>query len=234
MHSNVKILKSSGLLEYFDRDKLRNSLKKSGASSVLANEISDIIESNLVEGEQTQIIYNKAFEILNKKSKVTATRYSIRKKLSDMGPTGFPFEKYIAKIMISKGYKTQVGVMMGGKCIEHEIDVIAYDEDDLILIEAKYHNELNTKTDTKVALYMKARFDDLKDVEFFIDNKKRKMTGGILITNTKFTDNAKKYAECANLDLISWDHPNMGNLYSLIESTEIYPDKFADLPNMNL
>ncbi|HMO78607.1 MAG TPA: restriction endonuclease [Candidatus Paceibacterota bacterium] len=231
MSDNIKILKSNGQLELFNREKLRNSLKKSGASSILANEISDKIESELKNGIETSKIYKRAYEILNQKSKKTALRYSIRRKLSELGPTGFPFEKYIAKIMNAKGYKTQTGIMLVGKCIEHEIDVLAYDIDDLLLIEAKYHNEINTKTDTKVTLYIKARFDDLSEQEFLIEGKKRKMTNGLLITNTKFTENAKKYAKCANLDLISWDYPEKGNLYELIESTEIYPEKDLDLLN---
>ncbi|HMP67136.1 MAG TPA: restriction endonuclease [Candidatus Paceibacterota bacterium] len=227
MSDRIKILKSNGQIEFFDREKLRNSLKRAGASIVLANEISDKIESEIKDGSQTSKIYENAFRILSKKSKQTALRYSIKRALAEIGPTGFPFEKYVAKIMQQKGYKTEVGMMLMGKCIEHEIDVVAYDNDDLILIEAKYHNEISAKTDTKVALYMKARFDDLRDVDFLIGGKKRQMTNGLLITNTKFTDNVKKYAKCVGLDLISWDHPSKGNLYNIIETTEVYPTGFV-------
>ena len=45
----------------------------------------------------------------------------------------------------------------------------------------------------------------------------------LLVTNTKFTDNAIKYAECSGLDLISWDYPQKGNLHSLAYETDTYP-----------
>lgn len=226
--SDVKIIKSNGEAEIFDRDKLRNSLERSGASFVLVNEITDRIEAELVDGMTTDDIYKKAFSYIKKKEKKTAQRYSLRRDVLKMGPTGFPFEKFIAKVFELKGYKTKNGVTLQGKCVEHEIDVIAYDGDDLILTEVKFHNNLHLKTDTKVTLYVKARYDDLKDAEFSIDGETRKMTNGILVTNTKFTNNARKYAHCVNMGLISWDYPQRGNLYNLIEESGIDPVEFAE------
>lgn len=236
----VKVLKSNGEQELFDRDKLRNSLKRSGASFVLVNEITDKIEEELASvsadatgGDknspvETEYIYKKAFEYLESKEKKTAKRYSLRRGVLKMGPTGFPFEQFIAKILQQKGYKTQNGVMLAGKCVEHEIDVMAYDDDDLVLVEVKFHNDLHIKTDTKVALYVKARYEDLSEAQFSIDGKSRPMTNGIMVTNTKFTNNARKYARCADLGLISWDYPKRGNLYDLIEESGIDPAEFAE------
>jgi len=103
-----------------------------------------------------------------------------------------------------------------GKCIPHEVDVVAYNDKELIFCEAKYHNELGTKSDVKVALYIKARFDDLKHGTFDYGSPGRALTEGLLITNTKFSTTAIQYGKCENLRMIGWNYPEKGNLRDLI------------------
>lgn len=219
----ILVEKSDGVIEPFSIEKLKKSLINSEASVVLANEIAEEIRKQINGKMTTEEIYKAAFDRLKKTESKTASRYSLRRSLLELGPTGFPFEKFIEKIFQKKGYETKVGVTLRGNCVSHEIDVIASDHDDLILCEIKFHNNLKIKTDTRVTLYVKARYDDLKEKEFFLFDKKIKPTSGTLITNTKFTNNAKKYSQCAGLDLISWDYPKKGNLYDLIEETGIQP-----------
>ena len=225
---SVSIVKSNGEVETFNRDKLRGSLERSGASFVLVNEVTDRIEAEIKNNMSTAEIYKTAFKYLEDKEKKTAERYSLRRGVLAMGPTGFPFEKFIAKILEIKGYTTETGVAIKGKCVDHEVDVMAHDKDDLILAEIKFHNSLGVKTDTKVALYVKARYDDLEGAPIKIDGAERKMTKGIMITNTKFTTTAKKYARCVGMELVSWNYPEKGNLYDLIESSGVNPAEFAE------
>jgi len=217
------VLKADGATEPFDSSKLKNSLTKSDASDVLANEITAKIEKNLKKVTSTDEIYKTAYKLLKKTKNKTAARYSMKRTILDMGPTGFPFEKFVAKIFAEKKYKTMVGIMLDGFCTDHEIDVIAEDEDDLLFCEVKFHNDLKTKTDTRVALYVKARFDDLKEKEYDLFDKRMKPTKGIVITNTGFTTSAEKYAKCVGLGMISWDYPKKGNLYDLIAETKLQP-----------
>ncbi|MGS0527278.1 hypothetical protein ACU8V7_21050 [Zobellia nedashkovskayae] len=42
-----------------------------------------------------------------------------------MGPTGFPFERFIGALLTYSGYETKVGIVMDGICVTHEIDVVA-------------------------------------------------------------------------------------------------------------
>ena len=42
-----------------------------------------------------------------------------------LGPTGYPFEDFIAKLLQADGYETKVRQILKGECITHEIDVIA-------------------------------------------------------------------------------------------------------------
>lgn len=220
----IEIIKNNGEREVFDPEKLGRSLKRSGATVFVVNEIVDTITKSLKDGMRTSEIYKKAFSLLKKTEYKGAVRYSLRRSILSLGPSGFPFEEYVAKLFEAKGFTTSTGQVVQGNCVEHEIDIIAYNDKEVLMTEAKFHNENGTKSDTKVALYIKARFDDLTGVEFNIGGKKRKMTRGLLITNTKFTETAKKYGTCVNtFDMIGWDYPKKGNLYDLIEETGLHP-----------
>ncbi|MCB9805911.1 restriction endonuclease [Candidatus Nomurabacteria bacterium] len=221
---SVTVIKHNGETEVFDPDKLRDSLMRAKTSIITADEIVAEIVAYIKNGMTTDEIYKKAFAILNKKDRGSAAVYSIRRSILDLGPSGFPFEKFFAEILRKKGYEVQNNVPLKGKCVEHEVDAVAYDDDSLFFAEIKFHNQLGVKTDTKVGLYVKARFDDLASEKFIFDGKEMKLTKGLLITNTKFTNNLIKYANCVgNLELISWDYPEKGNLYDLIAETNLQP-----------
>ena len=141
----------------------------------------------------------------------------------ELGPSGFPFEKFIAEIFKARGFKAQTNLMARGHCVEHEIDVIAWNDLKLIIAEAKFHNDTGLKSDLKVDLYVKARFDDLKETLFSADGKERKFDEAHLITNTKFTSHAIDYAKCSRLALIGWNYPAQGNLHNMIEDFNLHP-----------
>lgn len=224
MAKQVFITKGDGEKELFDSEKLRASLTRAHATVFVIDEIVNTIEKEIRDGMSTSHIYDRAFKILNEKSKASAAKYSLRRSILNLGPTGFPFEEYVAQIFAAKGYKTRTGQIMKGKCVTHEVDVVAWNADNLLLTEVKFHNQTGIKTDTKVALYVKSRFDDLYSEKFNLDGEERKMTRGLLITNTKFTENSKHYSRCVGtFDMISWDYPEKGNLYDMIEETNLHP-----------
>lgn len=220
------IIKNTGEAEEFDPEKLKESLLRSGSTIFVADEVTKKIASKLRPGLTTETVYKRAFKELRKTSKRSAITYSLKRSIQNLGPTGFPFEEYISELLQAKGYETLVGQVLQGNCLEHEVDVVAWNEDNLILTEAKFHNQKGIKTDTRIALYVKARFDDLFNKTFKLGDseEKREMTRGLLVTNTKFTENAKKYAKCiGTFDMISWDYPKKGNLYDIITETKLHP-----------
>ena len=95
MISNLLITKSDGTKESFDEEKLIRSLKRVNASSQAIAEITDQVESELTEGVSTSEIYHRAFELLHKHSVPVAIKYSIRRAMMELGPDGFPFEKFV-------------------------------------------------------------------------------------------------------------------------------------------
>lgn len=218
----IYIVKANGSKELFDINKLENSLRGAGAPHDTAEKISHHIEKELEDGMSTSMIYDHAFFLLDKTAKPLAARYSLKRALAELGPSGFPFEKFIGELFKARGYQVETNQFIEGLCAEHEIDLVAWNENKLIMVEAKFHNELGLKSDLKVALYIKARFDDLKNKDFSY-GKKRPLNEGWLITNTKFTDKAIRYGKCAGVKLIGWNYPAEGNLQDMIEDVGLHP-----------
>jgi len=209
------IKKQDGSSEPFIPEKLRSSLRRAGADPALSDSIVTHIKKEVRENDSTATIYRHAFSILKKKSaQIPAARYSMKRAVQELGPSGFPFEDFVAEIFKARGYSTETGVIVDGKCAKHEVDLLAKKEGARIGAEIKFHNSLSITSDLKVALYVDARFVDLKpDV---VDE-------GWLITNTRFTKNAIEYGACRGLTMVSWSYPEGGCLQDLIEEAGIQP-----------
>ncbi len=216
-----EILKSDGTEEVFAIEKLEASLIRAGAGSHTARKISKTIEQTIVPSIGTNEIFRRAHGMLRRISRPLAARYALRRALFELGPSGHPFEDFIAELFASEGWAIERRKMIAGKCVDHEVDVYAVRENEHLAAELKYHNTPTMKTDIKVALYVKARFDDI----WQCDTKRKTCTvdRGFLITNTKFTTTAINYAQCAGIELIGWSFPYEGNLYDRILASGVYP-----------
>ncbi|WP_286761096.1 restriction endonuclease [Salegentibacter sp. UBA1130] len=219
--SNLKIIKASGEKAKFSIDRVAESLRRSGANEELIQKTLEKLKTELYEGITTKEIYNRAFNLLKEDNKTSASKYKLKTAIYELGPTGFPFEKFIAALLSYSGYKTQTGKIYQGKCVTHEIDVEAKTDSKLILIECKFHNA-GRNCDVKIPLYIDSRFRDIKN---FRSNRENKLTfeEGWVVTNTRFTSDAVKYAKCANLKLLSWDYPKGEGLKDRIDQLGLYP-----------
>jgi hypothetical protein len=142
-------------------------------------------------------------------------RYSLKQAIMLLGPTGYPFEDFIGEVLQAHGYTTQTRQLLTGKCVTHEVDVVAEKQGEKAMVEAKFHNNSGTRSDVRVALYVKARFDDVKERYGF--------TKAWLVTNTKTTLDANAYATCSGMNVISWNYPDKGSLRDLIEESQLHP-----------
>jgi hypothetical protein len=217
----IEIIKEDGSKEPFDDAKFLQSLSLAGAPDTLASDILRHVTSDLREGMKTDDIYAHAFNILKKEYRPAAAQYSLKRAIMELGPSGFPFERFIARILEAEGYTTKVGVMVRGKCVEHEVDVVAEKEGERVLIEAKYHNNLGTKTDVKVALYVDARMRDIAAAEE--EKGDDVYHRSWLITNTSFTTQAIAYGRCSGLMMTGWNHPRGYTLEDLIRKAGTHP-----------
>jgi len=205
----------------FNPKLLQSSLRRAGAPDDVIESITTQIQKEITDGLTTTAIYRRAFSLLKETGQPLAARYSMKRAVLALGPSGFPFENFVAEIFKTKGYSTNVGKIVKGLCVEHEVDVILSNKEKCIGAELKFHNKQGIKSDLKDALYVHARFEDIKKVQGSVNAKV--IQEGWLITNTKFTRNSIRYGECAGLTMISWGYPGKGNLRELIEETKVQP-----------
>jgi hypothetical protein len=215
------ITKADGTRESYDSHKLMASLARAGADRTAAQEIATQVESELFDGITTQEIYRRAFAYLRNQRHGTAARYSLKRAVWDFGPSGFPFETYIAALLTAEGWDSSTDKVIRGGCVEHEVDVVARKGNEILYVEAKFHNSPGFKTDLKTALYVKARMDDIREARKAKGDKE--IVRGLLVTNTKFTSHASQYASCAGLELLSWEQPHGDTLHDRIDGAGLYP-----------
>ena len=219
----IDIIKSSGEKVRFSLDKLKASLKQVGTDHQTINQIVDKVRDELYQGISTKEIYNRAFSLLKKKKSYLASKYKLKKAIYELGPTGFPFERFISAILKYSGYKTDVDKILQGQCVTHEIDVIASKHNETTLIECKFHNEEGLNCNVKVPLYINSRYNDVKAHWNANSKKKSILTKGWVVTNTRFTQDAIEFGRCANLYLLSWDYPKNDGLKDRIDRLGLYP-----------
>lgn len=217
------ITKADGTREAFDNHKLLGSLARAGADPAAAHEISIQVGEELFDGITTQEIYRRAFARLREHRRGIAARYSLKRAVWDFGPSGFPFETYVAALLKAEGWEAATDRIVQGACVEHEVDVVAHKGKELLYVEAKFHNSPGFKTDLKTALYVKARMDDIREAKTKKDKDGTSVVRGLLVTNTKFTTHASRYAACAGLELLSWEQPLGATLHDRIDAAGLYP-----------
>jgi hypothetical protein len=214
MQSLVK--KASGVEENFDVEKIVSSLKRSGVADDLARATAQRVVKMMGKRVTSREVYEATIGELRREKPVLAARYSLKKAMMSMGPSGYPFEQYIGAVLSVYGYDTYVGQLVAGECVQHEIDVIADKGEERNLIECKYHNRSGTRSDVKVALASYARYLDIAQT----DGRDYKVW---VVTNTKVTSDAAAYGKCVGMKIVGWRYPNKGNLAQMVESRGLYP-----------
>ncbi len=224
METNIiNIIKSSGEKVKFSLDKLKVSLKRVGANNQTVNQIINTVKNELYEGISTKEIYNRAFTMLKKSNSCLASKYKLKKAIYELGPTGFPFERFIGAILKYSGYKTDIDQVLQGQCVAHEIDVIAHKNNETTIVECKFHNEPGLNCNVKIPLYIHSRYNDVKAHWNANPKNGTILTNGWVVTNTRFTEDALQYGKCANLYLLSWDYPKDNALKDRIDRLGLYP-----------
>lgn len=218
----IEVIKHSGERAIFSIEKLKNSLRKSGAEEALVNEIANNVRDELYQGISTKEIYNRAFALLKKRKKGYASKYKLKKAIYELGPTGFPFEKFVGAILYYSGYDVKTGQFLNGKCVTHEVDVVAHKNGQYIVAECKFHSDEGRNCNVKVPLYIHSRYGDILN-NYGDGNKEEKPNEGWVVTNTRFTEDALTYGKCVGLYLLSWDFPKDNGIKDRIDRLGLYP-----------
>jgi hypothetical protein len=217
------ITKSTGQQEKFEIRKLAESLIRSGAPPDVATEIARKVARQMPPSAHTKAIYRMAKRLLRQYNAASGMKYSLKKALYALGPSGYPFEKYIARVLISHGYEAELNRILEGYCVSHEVDVVAVKGNEHAVVECKYHINGGSATDVKVALYVHSRFEDIRKAFAGAGGEEKATYQGWLVTNTRCTSDAIQYAECAGLKIVSWRYPAKESLEKMIEEKRLYP-----------
>ncbi len=217
----IWVVKESGEREPFDRQKARGALRRTGMSGKESDTALARLEERLHDGITTKKIYAILYEIIEGMKPQVSHKFNLKRALFDIGPEGYEFEDFIGKLLVTQGYGVELRQIMTGMCVSHEIDVLAQKNSHSYSIECKFHNQYGTRCRIQTALYVYARFLDLRE-----GSKKglcKKVTKPWLITNTKFSEDVIRYAECMDFPLLGWRYPLQDGLETLIDRTRCYP-----------
>lgn len=225
----IFVVKANGQRVPYDHRKVERTCIRAGASKKLANFVSNKIRDQIHDGMNTREIYRMVLKVLASKEggQIIKHRYRLKESIMLMGPAGFRFENYVARILQDHGYKIMsLRTELDGKCVQHEIDIVAHsmDTDKKYMIECKYHNLPGIFTGLKESLYTHARFLDLVT----------QFDGEILVCNTRVSKEVITYSRCIGQEVISWRYPPDKSLEKMIEEKGLYPLTLLPLSDREL
>lgn len=215
------IIKSTGDTQRFSQQKLLRSLRRAGVNKKLAQDIlKQILQSRNIT--TTEDIHRQVYRQLKKTERPLAAKYNLKRAIMDLGPSGYPFEQFIGRLLIAKGYHVSTNRIIRGSCVSHEIDVLGRKDDKHFIFECKFHNRGGYKSDVQTVLYMQARYTDITSRWERLEHRKD-LHKVWVITNTNFTAEARRYAQCVGMGLMAWRYPAGHSLVELIEETGLHP-----------
>lgn len=210
-------------MEPFSQSKLRTSLHRSGADDETIQSVINDVESWVSDGMTTKKIYDRAFALLRKKQLGIAARYKLKNAMMELGPTGHPFEFFVGEVFRRLGFQVEVGQVLQGHCVTHEVDVIATSDHNQHFIECKYYQSTGKNGNVQVPMYIRSRVDDLIRFRKDLPQYAGYTFHGAVVTNTRFTTDAISFGECTGLQMLSWDYPAGRGLKEIIDEKRIFP-----------
>ncbi|MFA6131112.1 MAG: hypothetical protein WC730_02535 [Patescibacteria group bacterium] len=218
----MKIQKSTGSIVDYEEEKVLTSILRSGATKAEAEGVVSAIRPIIRDGMTTKELYELVRRELAKMSRGHAGRYSLKKAITALGPTGFPFENYIASILKAYGYRAHVPAEeIQGSCVWHEVDVVAEKDGKRFFAEAKFRSDFQGLVHLKDIMASWSRFLDLVD-------------GGVvgtcphfdeawIFTNGRFTDRSRAFSKCKGMHLTGWNYPEGHTFASMVDYKALYP-----------
>lgn len=218
-----RVKKYSGELVAFDERKFRHSLSKSGASQEAVDDIVNSLAMVIYDGIHTKELYRLAHGQLKQRSGSFAARYSLKRALMDLGPSGYHFEKWVAKMFEYLGYRTLTSQHLEGRAVNHEIDVMVWKDQVIDIMECKFRNAKDAKISVTTPMYYLSRWKDLEGLKFAHFGDEATINAGWLVTNAYFTTDSIRFAEHYGVRILSWDFPEGKNIKNQVDDGGLYP-----------
>ncbi len=215
------ITKADGSKQLFDREKVIKTCLRLGANIHIAEEIAEKVEARLYNGIETKKILQMIFRFLRKYKPTIRHLVDLRKGLSLMDSKP-GFELFVQILLREHGYEVTPNQIIRGKCVEHEVDAVAEKDGVKYLLEVKHHSNYHTSTGLDASRIIRAVLEDVTE-GFELGLNALEMDEAMIVTNTKFSDHAKRYCECRKIIQIGWSSPPYRGLQDLIEEKKLHP-----------
>jgi len=192
-----------------------------GASSQVANEVIEKVESRLYDGISTKLILRMITKFMRKYKPEIRNLFDLRKGLSLMSPKP-EFELFVQVLLKNNGFEIRPSQILRGKCVEHEVDAIAKQDGVTFLVESKHHFSYHALTGLDESRIARAILEDV--TEGSLPNITGwKIDRAMIVTNTRYSDHAIQYGSCMNILQIGWSSPANLGLQNMIEQKKLYP-----------
>jgi hypothetical protein len=132
------------------------------------------------------------------------------------------WELFVQLLMKEEGYEVERNRILRGKCVENEIDGILRRDSQTIMLEVKHHIDPHTKVSLDIPRQVWATYSDLTE-GFKLAYHNIDFTNTLIVSNTKFSDEGKQYADCQGIGHLSWKNPVGRGLEVLIDEHKFYP-----------
>ncbi len=217
----VFITKANGSRQLFDREKIIRTCLKMGVNQKIAIDIVNEVERQLYDGITTSKIFKIVFNLLEKYKPSVKHFLDLRKALSLMISKP-EFEMFVQILLSFNGYAVSSNQLLQGKCVRHEVDGLARKDGVTFFVEAKHHYHYHTPTGLDESRIARAVLEDVTE-GYELGKNNLKIERAMLVTNTRFSEQAILYGNCRNILQIGWSSPEKLSLQSMIEEKKVYP-----------
>jgi sensor histidine kinase YesM len=135
-----------------------------------------------------------------------------------MGPTGYPFEYFIGELFKRQGFSVEVGPIVEGAVLKHQMDVIATKDTVQYIMECKYSHDQGKRISIQVPLYVHSRINDIIDKRQQEEQYQNFTFVSWVVTNSRFSSDSIVYSKSKNIQLLGWDYPQDNGFTSIFQS----------------
>jgi Holliday junction resolvase-like predicted endonuclease len=215
------VTKADGSRQLFDREKVAKTCLRMGVNRRIAYEVADEVEARLYDGMLTSKVLKLIFRLLQKRTPTIRHFLDLRKGLSLMVSKP-EFEKFVQILLVHQGFQVSPNRVVIGKCVGHEVDAIAKKDSITYFVEAKHHSNYHTPTGLDESRIARAVLEDVTE-GFALGKNDVKIDRAMIVTNTRYSEHAKRYGKCRDILQIGWSSPKMLALQNMIEEKKLYP-----------
>jgi HJR/Mrr/RecB family endonuclease len=217
----VFVTKADGSRQIFDREKVVKTCLRMGANRRIANEIADEVEARLYDGMPTNKVLQLIFRLLRKHTPTIQHFLDLRKGLSLMGSKP-EFEKFVQILLAHHGFEVTPNQIIKGRCVGHEVDAVARKDGVTYFVEAKHHSNYHTPTGLDESRVARAVLEDVTE-GFALGKNDVQINRAMIVTNTRYSEHARRYGKCRDILQIGWSSPKTLALQNMIEEKKLYP-----------